>query len=52
MIGETTLLIAAERQRALRAEARQQALVRIAACCRPTARRAIGACRPTRQQLA
>lgn len=44
MIEHAPLLIAAERQRALRAEARQQALVRLASCCRPSAlRRAIAA---------
>ena len=44
MLEGTTLLIAAERQRALQAEARQRTLVRIASCCRTTAlRRAVAA---------
>lgn len=44
MIEEPTMVIAAERRRALRAEARQQALVRLASCCRPsTLRRAVAA---------
>ncbi len=44
MLEQATMLIAAERQRALRAEARQHALARIASCCRPTAlRRAVAA---------
>ena len=44
MLEDTTLLLAAERQRALQAEARRRTLVRIASCCRPTAlRRAVAA---------
>ena len=39
MLEQATLLIAAERQRALREEARQHALARIASCCRPSALR-------------
>ena len=39
MLEQATLLIAAERHRPLRAEARQHALARIASCCRPTALR-------------
>ena len=42
MLEDTTLLLAADRQRALHAEARQRTLARIASCCRPTAlRRAV-----------
>lgn len=44
MIEQATMLIAAERQATLHAEARQRALVRLASCCRPSAlRRAITA---------
>jgi hypothetical protein len=44
MLEDTTLFLAAERQRALHAEARRRTLVRIASCCRPTPlRRAITA---------
>ena len=39
MIELTALMIAEERQRALCAEARRRALVRLASCCRPTALR-------------
>lgn len=44
MIEDLNSMIAAERQRELRAEASRRALVRFATCCRPTAlRRAVAA---------
>jgi hypothetical protein len=44
MIEQATMLIAAERQARLHAEARQHALARLASCCRPRAlRRALAA---------
>jgi hypothetical protein len=44
MIEQATMLIAAERQATLHAEARQHALARLASCCRPRAlRRALAA---------
>lgn len=42
MIELPTLMVAAERQRELRAEASRRALIRLATCCRPSAlRRAV-----------